>query len=127
MSASLQKYYHIVQSRGEIHVLPLKVGKDEVHAVGTSGCRTCMCVYLRFNDGTVFIAHMVAQSTRALEALETAFEDEKAAITCIAYDDYQSQWTSILTRGYLLKRKVLLNYRPRYHQACLQHSQRKHS
>lgn len=106
MSATLPKFRHIKQSRGEILKLPVDMDGEEVHAVGTSGCRTCMCVYMRFEDETVFIAHMVAQ----LEPGETDPDNEDGGGDS-AYTGDPFMWTTGPTRGNQLKAEVLAQLR----------------
>lgn len=58
--SGMQKYHHFEQSQGELRTLPSTTSGEEVHAVGTFNCKTCMCIYARFENGKVFIAHMIA-------------------------------------------------------------------
>ncbi|CZT21773.1 uncharacterized protein RCC_07638 [Ramularia collo-cygni] len=109
-----QKYRDVAQSRGEIHVLPFKIGEEEIHAVGTYGCRTCMCVYLRFKDDTVFIAHMVAQNEPEPEEPYSSsqsspwqHQNQGPDMSRPLFDSYEFEWTSNLAMGYNLKRMVM--------------------
>lgn len=109
MSVQHQKYRHVNQPEGEVHALPLKTEDEEVHAVGTSGCRTCMCIYLRLENNSVFVAHMVAQSGRPSHLRTKGYiEAFKNHIDVRGrYDCYPFEWTSNRERGHKLKRKVL--------------------
>lgn len=58
----MKQYRHFEQGDGDLLNLPVKVNEVEVNAVGTYRCRTCLCVYVRFENNHVFIAHMVAST-----------------------------------------------------------------
>lgn len=58
----MKQYRHFEQGDGDLLTLPVKVNEVEVNAVGTYRCRTCLCVYARFKNDHVFIAHMVAST-----------------------------------------------------------------
>jgi hypothetical protein len=102
---AIKKYLHVKQSHAEIHVLPLKVGEEDVNFVGTHGCRTCLCVYVRLNANTVFIAHMVAHGEEPKEK-EVDFAEWKAEHN-VHHDQYKWEWTSDQTRGLQLKERVM--------------------
>lgn len=57
-----KRYRHFEQSEGELCTLPATYNDITHNAVGTFRCRTCLCLYARFKDQSIFVAHMSAQN-----------------------------------------------------------------
>ncbi|EME44362.1 hypothetical protein DOTSEDRAFT_34820 [Dothistroma septosporum NZE10] len=83
-------FLNIQQGHGDVltfphAILPEYEASFAVDAVGTHGCRTCVCVYYPLSDRTCFIAHIDAHMGFSLGGPATTdvfvCEDEAAAIS----------------------------------------------
>jgi hypothetical protein len=55
------KYLHLYQSFGGVYKMPHQTEEGEIfHALGSTGCRTCVCVFVELSDNTCFAAHISA-------------------------------------------------------------------
>lgn len=56
-----KEYWHIDQSQGNVHTLPWMMDTGQVvNALGSTGCRTCVCVFVELSQTTCFAAHISA-------------------------------------------------------------------
>ncbi|CZT18080.1 uncharacterized protein RCC_03919 [Ramularia collo-cygni] len=57
----LREYWHIDQSQGGHYTIPGTVdGERNITALGSTGCRTCVCVFVELSNRTCFAAHISA-------------------------------------------------------------------
>ncbi|CZT23250.1 uncharacterized protein RCC_08961 [Ramularia collo-cygni] len=92
----MQSYRHFEQTQGELCSLPGTIYRISYKAVGTYRCRTCMCIYVKFKDDSVFIVHIIAQNMTTPEQLSTLSGEEK----------YDVVWTFGQEKGGKLKQSV---------------------
>lgn len=102
MAPPIRRYRHFNQSEGELCNLPEKLNDVPHNAVGTYNCQTTLCLYVEFEDDSVFIAHMIAHNETAIGSAQSGLPGEPPINT-----DWYGQWTSLPHQGKALQAFVL--------------------
>ncbi|CZT23251.1 uncharacterized protein RCC_08962 [Ramularia collo-cygni] len=108
----MQHFRHYDQSFGELCKLPGVLQDITYHAVGTSECRTCLCLYVKFTDESVFIAHMSASLIDEFPPQSSSSSSSSSSISKEAKREKNlANWTSSAEKGESLKQFVLKQLR----------------
>lgn len=101
----MKRYHHVEQGRGEHLQLPNTINGIPYDGVGTYNCQACLCLYVRFSDDSVFIAHMYAQDE--LRGSEST-SPTRSVDAGTGSDDEDWMWKSDPEKGRQLKERVLV-------------------
>ncbi|WPV19765.1 hypothetical protein CLAFUW4_10131 [Fulvia fulva] len=78
-------YKHCRQGEAFFETFPIELvchdgRKRELCTIGTSGCRTCVCIYVRLSDDSCFIAHIAAETGTEDEVEKWRPDEEQGAL-----------------------------------------------